>query len=84
MNRFFDLPQELINHIYGFDLTRREKFKETLDEINKCKNFVIWRTYNKPITIIKYAVKWKNKECFEQNSGVYSQIVPNTILGIVS
>ncbi len=66
MNRFFDLPQELINYIYSFDSTRREKFKDTLDEINKCKNFVIWRTYNYPVTIIKYAVKWKKKECFEK------------------
>lgn len=63
MNRFFDLPEELINYIYSFDSTRREKFKDTLDEINKCKNFVIWRTYNYPVTIIKYAVKWKKKEC---------------------
>lgn len=66
MNRFFDLPQELINYIYCFDSTNREKFKETLNEINKCKNFVIWRTYNKPVTIIKYALRWKNKECFEK------------------
>ena len=27
---------------------------------------MIWRTYNKPVTIIKYAVKWRNKECFEK------------------
>ena len=66
MNRFFSLPQELINYIYSFDSTSRDKFKETLDEINKCKNFVIWKTYNKPVTIIKYAIKWRNKECFEK------------------
>ena len=66
MNHFFSLPQELINYIYSFDLTKREKFKETLDDINKCKHFVIWRTYNYPVTVIKYAVKWKNKECFEK------------------
>jgi hypothetical protein len=52
--------------IYSFNAEHREKLKETINEINKCKNFVIWRVYNYPVTIIKYAIKWKNKGCFEK------------------
>ena len=69
MNFFLDLPCELINYIYSFNdkYDHMIKYTDTLSMINRCKNFIVGRTYGLNVNVLKYAISHKFNYCVTNN-----------------
>jgi len=67
INLFYDLPQDIINLIYLFNVDHRIKFSKCMKEVDNTKYFVISNTVNYYIRITDYAVTWKEKSCLKNN-----------------